>query len=659
MADDFEFVDDKITTIHWVRHAESCSNVDKSLLQTNSSKISDETLDETLDEILAKKLAKKSIETSEQLLNVSTLDSNETLDEIFAKTSSKTSSKTSADTSSKTSSKTSADTLAGSDKEIIPFFPSNKSSADTSAKSFGQNFFSTISKGFETIGQKVGAFKDVAVQKISQPPLSEYGLLQACNLGIKIDENYNAIFCSPSTRTIMTIMLALETKYRNIDRPNKKVIITDNIIENQNIAGAVGADYQNKAVNQENLTSIIYFLREWLNNNYFLYFPLSDFNLVTLHGELLNYIDSTLEPMILSNIDFLDKNFLKKKFQLLKLLIKENNSLLNDEIGEAKINILNNIIEKINDLIIEFERIRNNNVNSPIQAIHIQKLNELLSKLRYYQKTDRFDFIKFRFEKDIHKTKTSNLEILIRTKKSVRNNMEYFMHYALNKYPNGKILCITHGSFLRATFGPELTKFNNHNIEITLRELDQKINQPNITLLEKDKLEKEKIKTRKHIVTKDSENEIDNTQILIQNLDSKDIASFTRVHKNTDQEIIPKHAFINAKKANNQKYDNDNMCKSSLESNDENMFSIIHRMAVYGRDSRLDNSQLNRKFKIGSNNFTKQTPIFQQHPDEFVDVNEAGVAEEVGIDEDGDNKYFQKYLKYKQKYLELRKNKTI
>jgi hypothetical protein len=82
-------------------------------------------------------------------------------------------------------------------------------------------------------------------------------------------------------------------------------------------------------------------------------------------------------------------------------------------------------------------------------------------------------------------------------------------------------------------------------------------------------------------------------------------------------------------------------------------------MAVYGRDSRLDNSQLNRKFKIGSNNFTKQTPIFQQHPDEFVDVNEAGVAEEVGIDEDGDNKYFQKYLKYKQKYLELRKNKTI
>ena len=232
------------------------------------------------------------------------------------------------------------------------------------------------------------------------------------------------------------------------------------------------------------------------------------------------------------------------------------------------------------------------------------------------------------------------------------------MRYALNKYPNSKILCITHGSFLRATFGPELTKFNNHNIRITLRELDEKINQPNITLLEKDKLQNEINETTKHLVIKDSENEIDNTQILIQNLDSTDINSFTRVHKNTDQEIIPKHAFIQAKKANKQTYDNDNICKSSLIPNDENMFSIIHRMAVHGRESGLDNSQLNKKFKITSNNFIKQAPIQAIHIDELVVVN-AGVAEEVRVDEDGDDKYFQKYLKYKQKYLELRKNKTI
>ena len=81
-------------------------------------------------------------------------------------------------------------------------------------------------------------------------------------------------------------------------------------------------------------------------------------------------------------------------------------------------------------------------------------------------------------------------------------------------------------------------------------------------------------------------------------------------------------------------------------------------MAVHGRESGLDNSQLNKKFKITSNNFIKQAPIQAIHIDELVVVN-AGVAEEVRVDEDGDDKYFQKYLKYKQKYLELRKNKTI
>ena len=80
----------------------------------------------------------------------------------------------------------------------------------------------------------------------SQPPLTELGFYQAIQLGkvlhhgdsvsiqseqelVPIDDGYDEYFCSPSTRTILTLMIGLESKYAH----NPKPIIYVNIVVNQ------------------------------------------------------------------------------------------------------------------------------------------------------------------------------------------------------------------------------------------------------------------------------------------------------------------------------------------------------------------------------------------------------------------------------------------
>lgn len=97
-----------------------------------------------------------------------------------------------------------------------------------------------------------------------EPNLSYIGIQQAIFLGEKYlkGHNYNAIFCSPLSRTIMTSMIALRAN------PHVTIYVTPFISEIQNIFSYVDFDNQNTAVASNVLKKRIKFVKSWMEKNW-------------------------------------------------------------------------------------------------------------------------------------------------------------------------------------------------------------------------------------------------------------------------------------------------------------------------------------------------------------------------------------------------------
>ena len=101
-----------------------------------------------------------------------------------------------------------------------------------------------------------------------EPNLSYIGMQQSISLGRNFFSKgfgYDAIVCSPLTRTIMTALLSC--------RLSPKVIyVVPYISEKQNVFSCIYSDYQNTAVSSVILKQRIAFVKDWLENNWIRYF---------------------------------------------------------------------------------------------------------------------------------------------------------------------------------------------------------------------------------------------------------------------------------------------------------------------------------------------------------------------------------------------------
>ena len=165
----------------------------------------------------------------------------------------------------------------------------------------------------------------LSIGQISHPPLTYKGIQQAINLGINnkiIDQDFDAYYCSPSLRTIMTACLALRTKAYTRD-PLYPIQLNLNpyLIEKRYIGSF---DRQNSIVSKTKLKKMIKYLKLWFKEHYFNNYIDYEFvhimyNLVLL----LNHVD------ILTKYKELIKKLLKvekteeTKKELLKKLIYE------------------------------------------------------------------------------------------------------------------------------------------------------------------------------------------------------------------------------------------------------------------------------------------------------------------------------------------------
>jgi broad specificity phosphatase PhoE len=251
-------------------------------------------------------------------------------------------------------------------------------------------------------------------QKTSQPPLTELGMYQASVLGDFIDYDYSAYFCSPSVRTILTLMIALESKYRYMDLRPITINIVDNIIELTNIAGVAGQDKQNQAVPKKNLKIIIGYFRKWLNYNYFNYFSNIDKKFNDLYNEVLTKINNF-------NMGNPGHPLFGKFSEIIGILV-DIDRCDSPDIEFNKRDLLNRCINLINTYV-------------PKDLIS----QEQIHLLEYYLIPNRFDFIKFRFfETPRGETRSDDMEIFIRL--------------LLENYNKQKVLCVSHGSLLKEHF---------------------------------------------------------------------------------------------------------------------------------------------------------------------------------------------------------------
>jgi len=317
----------------------------------------------------------------------------------------------------------------------------------------GMNIFGKIIKSVASTAEDL---VNVAIQKTSQPPLTELGIYQAIMLGDFIEDDYNGYFSSPSTRTLLTLMIALESKYRRVGTPAEgiPVIIVENIIELQNIAGTIGQDKQNEALKPENLKIIINYLRNWLNHNFFNYYANIDKKFIELHKTISDKIKNLyIQDTANSNISDI----------LLKLEQIDNCESVNSK--ERKVNILASVINLI--------------------YIHTTRdvvSEEEIIQLTYYTKLDRFDFIRFQILK---------LETTLKN-----SGIQEFIEYLITNHDeklaraDEKFLCLSHGSLLKKYFRLPRKLYNTEMIEqhCCSTSLNTATFKPDINLVSREKI---------------------------------------------------------------------------------------------------------------------------------------------------------------------------
>jgi hypothetical protein len=172
------------------------------------------------------------------------------------------------------------------------------------------------------------------LHKVSHPPLSYLGIQQSINLSLNLKKNYDYYYCSPSTRTIMTALLSLRTlNYNKIlnGEPPIKLKIIPYIIEISNIAGVVNQDYQNQIISKDKLDKIIIYIKKWLSEKYFNNFFDHEFNLI-LHDLVIYLTSINLFEYFIFIIKYNNKdnycsnNFTLELLEMLKKYYDMNNS---------------------------------------------------------------------------------------------------------------------------------------------------------------------------------------------------------------------------------------------------------------------------------------------------------------------------------------------
>ena len=305
----------------------------------------------------------------------------------------------------------------------------------------------------------------LSIGQISHPPLTYKGMQQAINLGINnkiIDQDFDAYYCSPSLRTIMTACLALRQKANTRDSGNPiKIHLNPYLIEKRNITGSF--DRQNSIVPIENLEKMIKYVKSWFKEHYFNNYIDYEFVNIIYDLVLLLYYKQNLNNYseiiikLLIGIKISKKELLKK---LINMLEKEKyiepiqkfgiiNTQNENDINDIYNNILLFIVNPtyLENLIIYQEQNSNKKINYQI----------IIQQLKFFYDGNFFmNNIKIIYD-DYDKVKGHNSDI----QKFIEEKI-YFYNQNMNK-KNYKILCFSHGATLKKSFK---LKSNLKNTEI-------------------------------------------------------------------------------------------------------------------------------------------------------------------------------------------------
>ena len=292
----------------------------------------------------------------------------------------------------------------------------------------------------------------LSIGQISHPPLTYKGMQQAINLGINnkiIDQDFDAYYCSPSLRTIMTACLALRQKANTRDPSNPiKIHLNPYLIEKQNIIGRF--DQQNSIVPIENLKKMIKYVKLWFKEHYFNNYIDYEFVHIIYDLVLLLYYKQNLNNYNKIIIDLLTGIKIPKK-ELLKNLINmlekekyiepiQKFGIINTQNGNDINDIYKNILlfienpTYLENLIIYQEQNSNIKINYQI----------IIQQLKFFYDGNFFmNNIEIIYD-DYDKVKGHNPDI-----KKFIDDQIYL--YNQNK-KNYKILCFSHGATLKKSF---------------------------------------------------------------------------------------------------------------------------------------------------------------------------------------------------------------
>lgn len=276
-----------------------------------------------------------------------------------------------------------------------------------------------------------------------EPNLSFIGMQHAIMLGMNFVENqmnilpYDMVFVSPMTRTIMTALLA----FRHF--PNIKIYVIPFISEHLNIASKLNNDYQNTPVNSYDLKKRIIFIKDWLETNWLEYYD--DIEVITI----LEYIREKIPVLKQTNqinsqqYDIIFKEIMET-LQCRPINYTKKNEcsrkIYNDTI---KKNILCNTKHVINSLI------SNMNIFDADIKNKINKLKELLDPNVIRGPQVDFSIIEKFENQDLH----SNFD----------NFYDKILPLFFNNIINNKILCVAHGSVMKEYFNKKYESFFDQN----------------------------------------------------------------------------------------------------------------------------------------------------------------------------------------------------
>ena len=440
------------TIFHFIRHAESCSNLEKisdASNASNASSVYDDVNDDAVPvtgggggylsnaantvKLVADNVAQKAVDAA----TASRRMSPQVVDRVIS--------------------------LANNTRDVLHLAADAvtsgeafyKTKVDPHVKSAVATAHSAIQKGTTFVVDQTKELVAVARQKTSHPPLSEYGMYQASLLSDRLEE-YHTYYCSPSARTILTALISLESKYRDGARDRKEVVIVPHLIEFENVAGYFDMDYQNKPLSENSTKLIVGWFKQFLNSNFLQYFPMCDSKLVKLQEDLHDLILRIKRAYEFKKSQDGQEQIDELSSFMGKLLVE------NLEEGERRIAILRTIEER---LMFFSDNIFNTDDNFNLESGQREERETLLNRIRddivpcyrcalYYRNNDRFGFVTFAFRlPDIQFKSREN-----------QDNLELFIDQVTRSNPRQKrICCFTHGSLLHKFFG---LKKKMHNTQI-------------------------------------------------------------------------------------------------------------------------------------------------------------------------------------------------